>query len=74
MYEAHFKRGPWATGLKMQVTRRLIEKFPAAFPRSMLIKYEPTLNDCIQQLLEKDPQSRLGSQRLEAEVLEHDYF
>lgn len=40
----------------------------------MLIKYEPTLNDCIQQLLEKDPQSRLGSQRLEAEVLEHDYF
>lgn len=38
----------------------------------MLIKYEPTLNDCIQQLLKNDPQSRLGSKRLEAEVLEYD--
>lgn len=74
MYEAHFKRGPWQTHFDKKVVRELIMKYPPAFPRTMLVKHEPQLNDCILMLLGKEPENRLGSDDCETEVLEHDYF
>ena len=52
----------------------MIKKYPVAFPKSMMVKYEPDLDDLILSLLEKDSGFRLGSEQLETEVLKHDYF
>lgn len=54
MYEAHFKKSPFQTILNNKVTLELIKSYPPFFPRSMMFKYLPELNDCIEQLLEKD--------------------
>ena len=62
MYEAHFKKGPWQTHLNPKCVREFIKKYPVAFPRSIAVKYEPALYDCIMLLTEKDPSFRLGSE------------
>lgn len=54
MYEAHFKKSAFETSLNNKVTLALIKDYPPIFPRSMMFKYVPDLNDCILQLLEKD--------------------
>lgn len=54
MYEAHFKRSAFETHLNPKVILELIKSYPTYFPRSMMFKFLPNLNDCIQQLLEKD--------------------
>lgn len=54
LYEAHFKRSAFQTHLNSKVTLELIKSYPVVFPRSMLFQFIPELNDCIQQLLEKD--------------------
>ena len=74
MYEAHFKRSPFQTSLNNKVTLSLIKEYPPIYPRSMMVKHLPDLNDCVMQLLEKDHSQRLGSESFELEVLNHDFF
>jgi hypothetical protein len=74
LYEAHFKRSAFKTHLNKKVVVSLIKQYPVVFPRSTMFKFEPDLNDCIQQLLEKDPIQRLGSESCELEILQHVYF
>lgn len=74
MYEAHFNTCAWKTHLNPQVSLELIKKFPPSYPKSMFIKFRAELNDCIENLLEKDPSVRLGSDESEPEILEHAFF
>ena len=74
MYQAHFGVSPWKTSLNPRVSLELIKKFPPVFPKSMFIKFRPELNDCIENLLEKDPKVRLGCDESEPEILEHGFF
>jgi hypothetical protein len=47
MYEAHFKKSAFQTSLNSKVTLELIKSYPAIYPRSMMSKFRPELNDCI---------------------------
>jgi hypothetical protein len=55
MYEAHFRRSAFETHLNKKIIRSLIKQYPVVFPRSAMFKFDQSLNDCIHQLLEKDP-------------------
>ena len=74
MYEANYKRSAFSTHLNPKVIADLIKGYPVIFPRSSMFKYDADLFDCIQQLLEKEPSQRLGSESFEVEVLQHIYF
>ena len=53
--------------------KELIKYYPCYFPRSMLYKYDAALNDLVGQLLDKDPEMRLGAKDLR-EILQHEWF
>lgn len=74
LYEAHFKKSPFASHLPTKVSLEFIKSYPPVFPKSFSIKYRPELNELVEALLDKDPKARMGSDNLEAEVLEDVFF
>ena len=74
MYEAWFKRSPWATKLNPLCSQQMIKKYPVVFPRSVHVKHDADFNDCVWLCLDKDPQVRLGAESFEQELLNHPFF
>jgi len=74
MYEAHFKKNPFETSFTDKVIVKLIQKYPVLFPINMMQANLPELNDCIGELMNKDPTKRLGSESFYREVLDFIFF
>ena len=67
LYEAQFVKNPFHTAMKAKVTEELIKKYPVIFPKEA--KDQEDLKDLILNLLIKDPLQRLGSDKMEEEIL-----
>ena len=72
LYEAQFVKNPFHAVMKPKVTEELIKKYPVIFPKEA--EGQELLQDLIINLLIKDPLQRLGSDKMEEEILEHAYF
>ena len=67
LYEAQFVKNPFHTVMKPKVTEELIKKYPVIFPKEA--EGQELLQDLIINLLIKDPLQRLGSDKMEEEIL-----
>ena len=72
LYEAEYAKHPFATLMKPKVTEEFIKKYPVLYPPEP--KDIDVLQDLITNLLIKDPLQRLGSDKMEQEILDHPYF
>lgn len=77
MFQLQYGRHPFETHLKPRVMEHLIKKYPIVFPdeiNSSQSAVNPDLKSLLTDLLTKDSDQRIGSDKCEMEILQHAYF